>query len=197
MVAAAMSASFSGSAIISCTRCRQAGHLAKDCTSRPFLRLQSIAEERAQRQAQKALREAEAAKQRQDFEARAAAWERRRQDFEARRAEVSAARRLQRGSAKWEVDSAYSGSTVSTEAPATVSQDIDEAKVECMAGMDKQVRKLRKTLREICQLECCSMLDTLQAAKLARKREVEVELDSTLGLAKARARNTLRQGLAD
>ncbi len=185
MAAVAMSASFSGSASNSCTRCRQAGHVAKDCKSRPFLRLQSIAEERAQRQAQKARREAEAAKQRQDFEARRADWEER------------AAQRLQRGSAKWEVDSAYSGGTVSTEATAAVSQEIDEAKVECMAGMDKQVRKLRKTLREICQLEGCTMLDTLQAAKLARKREVEVELDTALGLAKARARNNLRQGLAD
>merc|ERR1712238_638616 len=71
---------------------------------------------------------------------------------------------------------------------------VDESEVERLALTDREVRKLVKALREICKLEYLSLLEPLQAAKVARKSELEVELDSVLGLAKARARNDLRQG---
>merc|ERR1712056_9144 len=41
-------------------------------------------------------------------------------------------------------------------------------------------------------LEGLRDLDVLQVAKVARKREVEIELDTALGLAKARVRRELR-----
>mmetsp|Transcript_23316 Transcript_23316/g.59410 ORF Transcript_23316/g.59410 Transcript_23316/m.59410 type:complete len:93 (+) Transcript_23316:330-608(+) len=67
------------------------------------------------------------------------------------------------------------------------------AEVERRASMDKEVRKLAKVLREVCKLEECEHLETLQAAKVARKAEVESELESVLGLARARARHELRR----
>merc|ERR1711879_926758 len=86
---------------------------------------------------------------------------------------------------KWECESICTESTGITE--------VDEAEVERLASMDKQVRKLVKTLREIGKLEGLRDLDALQVAKIARKRDLEIELDTALGLAKVRVRNEQRR----
>merc|ERR550514_1212681 len=65
--------------------------------------------------------------------------------------------------------------------------------VRFLASKDKEVRKLEKVLREIVKLEQNQDLDVLQSAKVARKSEVEEELERVRGLAEARARNELRQ----
>merc|ERR1711992_25696 len=90
---------------------------------------------------------------------------------------------------KWECESTCTVSTAVTSEPA---EEVDEVEVERLASMDKQVLKLTKKLREIGKLEGLRELDTLQVAKVARKHEVEVELDTALGLAKARVRNEVR-----
>merc|ERR1711865_794878 len=86
---------------------------------------------------------------------------------------------------------AESTSTVATATPVVV----DEAGVERMALMNKDVRKLMKVLREIEKLESCPDLDDLQKAKIARRTEVELGLDGAKGLARVRARDTLRRQL--
>mmetsp|Transcript_171369 Transcript_171369/g.549318 ORF Transcript_171369/g.549318 Transcript_171369/m.549318 type:complete len:188 (+) Transcript_171369:78-641(+) len=172
-----------------CTRCRRAGHLAKDCQSLPFLRLQSVAEERARRQA----RGAEKAEQ---FEARMAEKEKKCAEFESRKdawEARQAAPPSRKDADKWAIESASSEST----APSTGFVDeADAAEVQRRACMDKEVRKLAKVLRDICKLEECDHLETMQAAKVARKPEMQSELDSVLGLARARARNEMRRELA-
>merc|ERR1712039_626042 len=82
---------------------------------------------------------------------------------------------------KWECESNCTESTAVTSG----SEEVDEAEVEKLAGMDKQVR-------EIVNLGGLRDLDVLQVARVARKREVEIELDTALGLAKARVRRELR-----
>mmetsp|Transcript_23318 Transcript_23318/g.59419 ORF Transcript_23318/g.59419 Transcript_23318/m.59419 type:complete len:162 (+) Transcript_23318:100-585(+) len=156
-----------------------AGHLAKECQSLPFLRLQSVAEERAQRQARRAETE-------KRFEARKAA------KFESRKAawEARQAARPRNETDKWDSDSAC---TESTAPSAGFVDEVHAAEVESRTSMDKDVRKLAKVLREICKLEECEQLEILQAAKVARKAEVESELESVLGLARARARHELRR----
>mmetsp|Transcript_171370 Transcript_171370/g.549323 ORF Transcript_171370/g.549323 Transcript_171370/m.549323 type:complete len:188 (+) Transcript_171370:78-641(+) len=169
-----------------CTRCRRAGHLAKDCQSLPFLRLQSVAEERAQRQAQLA----ETAKQ---FEARRAKNEKQHAEFESRKSAWEArhaAPPSRKDADKWASESAC---TESTAPSAGFVEEVHAAEVQRHASMDKDVRKLAKVLREICKLEECRHLETLQAAKMARKTNVESELESALGLARARARHELRR----
>mmetsp|Transcript_110015 Transcript_110015/g.354831 ORF Transcript_110015/g.354831 Transcript_110015/m.354831 type:complete len:185 (+) Transcript_110015:71-625(+) len=172
-------------ASVVCTRCRRAGHLAKNCQSLPFLLLQSVAEERVQRQAQRAENE-------KRFEARQTENEKKCAEFECRRAawEARQAARPRKETDKWESDSARTEST----APSAGFVDaVDAAEVERRASMDRDVRKLAKVLREICKLEECEHLETLQAAKVARKPEVKSELESALGLARARARHELRR----
>merc|ERR1711972_155066 len=95
---------------------------------------------------------------------------------------ASQQRRAARAAAnKWECESNCTESTAVTSG----NEEVDEAEVEKLAGMDKQ-------LREIVNLEGLRDLDVLQVAKVARKREVEIELDTALGLAKARVRKELR-----
>eukprot|EP00444_Apocalathium_aciculiferum_P007175 CAMPEP_0183391282 /NCGR_PEP_ID=MMETSP0370-20130417/6331_1 /TAXON_ID=268820 /ORGANISM="Peridinium aciculiferum, Strain PAER-2" /LENGTH=214 /DNA_ID=CAMNT_0025570975 /DNA_START=98 /DNA_END=742 /DNA_ORIENTATION=- len=167
-----------------CTRCRRAGHLAQDCQCLPFLRLQSVAEERGQRQA----RRAETEKQ---FEARKAENENKCAEFESRKA-AWALRQAARPSRKDADKSASESACTESTAPSTGDVDeVDAAEVESRASMDKEVRKLAKVLREICKLEECDHLETLQSAKVARKPEVQSELESVLGLARARARNEM------
>merc|ERR1719476_719059 len=79
-------------------------------------------------------------------------------------------------------------STASTEARA-----IDHAEVQRRASTDMEVRKLQRLLREIERLQQLQSLDKLQAAKVSRKSEVEVQLNTARGLAEAHARNELRQ----
>mmetsp|Transcript_23319 Transcript_23319/g.59423 ORF Transcript_23319/g.59423 Transcript_23319/m.59423 type:complete len:187 (+) Transcript_23319:78-638(+) len=168
-----------------CMRCRKAGHMAKDCQSLPFLRLQSVAEERAQRQAQRAEKD-------RQFEARKAENEKQIAEFESRKAawEARQAARPRNETDKWDSDSAC---TESTAPSAGFVDEVHAAEVESRTSMDKDVRKLAKVLREICKLEECEQLEILQAAKVARKAEVESELESVLGLARARARHELRR----
>merc|ERR1712217_766713 len=101
--------------------------------------------------------------------------------FQQRRAARAAAN-------KWECEGNCTESTAVTSG----NEAVDEAEVEKLASMDKRVRKLAKTLREIANLEGLRDLDVLQEAKVARKREVEIELDTALGLTKARVRKELR-----
>merc|ERR1712216_803458 len=135
------------------------------------------AKEQAQKKAQWELQQAEASKKR-------AAWE-------SRTAKSKAA--LQVHQAKWESESCCTETTVSTVA----STGPTDEEVTQLAMMNKEVRRLTKVLREINKLEVCGNLDELQRAKMARKHEVEVELDTALGLAKARARNELKHAKKD
>merc|ERR1712045_688798 len=70
---------------------------------------------------------------------------------------------------------------------------VDEAEVERLTLLDKDVRKFSKILREIEKLEGLPDLDELQTAKLRRREDIEVQLDSAKGLAKVRARDQLRR----
>merc|ERR1712241_892340 len=81
--------------------------------------------------------------------------------------------------------------TVST--AATEARAIDHAEVERRASIDKEVRKLQRLLREIERLQQLQSLDKLQAAKVRRKSEVEVQLNTARGLVEAHAGNELRQ----
>merc|ERR1711904_623295 len=81
---------------------------------------------------------------------------------------------------------------VSTAASMTMNA-VDEAEVERMAMLDKEVRKHAKLLREIEKLEGRSDLDRLQEAKLARKAEVTDEYNYAKSVAETRARHDLRK----
>merc|ERR1712014_76632 len=113
-----------------------------------------------------------------------AEYEAKKADREARQAAFQQRRAARAAANKWECESNCTESTAVTSG--------NEEVVEKLASMDKQVRKLAKTLREIVNLEGLRDLDVLQVAKVARKREVEIELDTALGLAKARVRKELR-----
>merc|ERR1712048_860273 len=97
-----------------------------------------------------------------------------------------------KSSLNWET--ASQSSQASTAAPAT-PRDMEE--VERLAAADKEVRKLEKALCEISKLEGRRDLDNMQRAKLACKSDVEADLDSAWGLARARARNELRRASQD
>merc|ERR1719251_128046 len=84
-----------------------------------------------------------------------------------------------------------SQSTASTAMTVTLARD-DEEEVRCKVEADKDVRRLAKKLREIVKLEACNSLDPKQKAKLEKKLDVEIELDTARGLARARAQNELR-----
>merc|ERR1719461_152253 len=73
----------------------------------------------------------------------------------------------------------------------TLTSDDEEA-VHCKVEADKDVRRLQKKLRDIIKLESFDKLDELQQAKLDKKSEVQVELDTARGLARARAKNELQ-----
>ena len=73
----------------------------------------------------------------------------------------------------------------------TLTSDDEEA-VRCKVEADKDVRRLQKKLRDIIKLESCDSLDELQKAKLDKKEGVQLELDTALGLARARAKNELQ-----
>merc|ERR1712051_507512 len=109
-------------------------------------------------------------------------------DREARQAAFQQRLAARATANKWECESSCTESTAITSGYA----EVDEAEVERLASMDKQVRKLAKTLREIGNLEGLRNLDGLQVAKVARKSKVEIELDTALGRAKARVRKELR-----
>merc|ERR1712217_788236 len=123
-----------------------------------------------------------------EYEAKKAEYEAKKADREARQAAFQQRRAARAAANKWECESNCTESTAVTSG----NEEVDEAEGEKLASMDKQVRKLAKTLREIANLEGLRDLDVLQEAKVARKREVEIELDTALGPAKARVRKELR-----
>merc|ERR1712129_477114 len=175
-------------ALNAATQCSHCGHCTKDCDILPLLKKQNIADQRV-----------EAAKKKAEWEARNAEREKKAAEGEARRSEYekkkAAEQEAQRAdnklkAAERELDvQSIAGSEVSTIASTTV----DEKEVENRVMMDKEVRKLMKLLREIEKLAGRSDLDALQTAKLARKEEVELQLDGAQGLAKVRAKNELRK----
>merc|ERR1712039_480430 len=113
-----------------------------------------------------------------EYEAKKAEYEAKKAEREARQAAFQQRRAARAAANKWECESNCTESTAVTSG----NEEVDEAEVE----------KLAKTLREIVNLEGLRDLDVLQVAKVARKREVEIELDTALGLAKARVRKELR-----
>merc|ERR1711908_182453 len=132
-----------------------------------------------------------------------AKWEARQQEnaqkkaeWEAKQAEWKARSecRLNFTSTKMEKDSDLESNAteVSTAASMTMNA-VDEAEVERMAMLDKEVRKHAKLLREIEKLEGRSDLDRLQEAKLARKAEVTDEYNYAKSVAETRARHDLRK----
>mmetsp|Transcript_84096 Transcript_84096/g.132412 ORF Transcript_84096/g.132412 Transcript_84096/m.132412 type:complete len:165 (+) Transcript_84096:76-570(+) len=160
------------SSSMQCTRCHSTSHSAKDCP-RPFFRTRTAMEEREDRLKRRSEWEARQAEKAE----KQAAWEERRKKQMGRPVVVS---------------KHFDGDddAVSTAASSVVV--VDEEEVERMASLDKEVRKLSKVLREIEKLELRSDLDALQKAKVARKHDVELELITAKGLAKARARKSLR-----
>merc|ERR1711972_12699 len=107
----------------------------------------------------------------------------------AHEAWIAASHQRRAASNNWECESSCTESTAVT---SCATSEVDEKEVERLASMDKNVRKLTKKLQEISKLEGLRDLDVLQVAKVARKREVEVEYETALGLAIARTRNELR-----
>merc|ERR1712039_1086732 len=120
-----------------------------------------------------------------------AAWETKETERKAKEGEFEA-RRLawNRRVGNLGVKSEHDDDMVSTAASSVLAVDGEE-EVKRMVSQDKEVRKLLKVLREIQKLESQSELDALQQAKVARKHDVEVQLITAEGLAKARARNYL------
>merc|ERR1712100_837283 len=104
-----------------------------------------------------------------------------------REAQRAARRRSQK-----DADEVSNATDVSTTASITCVA-VDEAEVERLSLLDKEVRRFAKVLREIEKLEGRSDHDELQKAKIGRRHDVEVELDSAKGLAKVRVRDQLRR----
>merc|ERR1711992_288670 len=153
---------------------------AKDCKNQPFLRRCTLAEEREARNGEQQKKQAE-------YFARKAEQKQKYEEY----LERTKKREERKERNKWECESSCTESTAFTSSSAT---EINEAEVERLASMDTTVRKLTKTLQQISKLEGLRELDTLQVAKVARRREVEIELDTALGLAKARARCEMCRG---
>jgi hypothetical protein len=182
------------SGAVVCTRCRKEGHAAKDCKL-PFLRSRTLADERAE---VRAIRLQERAQARAEWEAREAKREKKRAEWEARQAENEPkraaweARRAQRKAQHPDWETCSQTTDASTAATATALSPEDEEELERRVAADKAVRRHEKTLREIAKLECRGDLDALQRAKLERREDVEEELSTAKGRARAVAKNELR-----
>merc|ERR1712241_840662 len=133
-----------------------------------------------------------------------AEWEEKKAEWEERRVEAAKKKAIAKKAVAREAQLAEKNSRMplieldvqseaDSEASTIASTAVYEKEVERRVMMDKEVRKLMKLLREIEKLEGRPDLDILQTAKLARKDEVELELSTSQGLAKARAQNELRQ----
>merc|ERR1711862_1056121 len=129
-------------------------------------------------------REAEAARKKSEYERKKAEYE------EQKAARAVGSRRRSVKQIDWDAKSDTSQATVSTAVP-TMVFNVEE--VRHLAAKDKQVLKLSKVLREIAKLQERQDLDALQKAKVARKSQVEEELETARGLAEARVRNELKQ----
>jgi len=179
------------SGAVVCARCRKEGHEAKDCKL-PFLRKSTLAEVRADRRLERARATAEWEAREAKRETKRAEWEARQAENEPKRAEREA-RQAQRKAQHPDWEETCSQTTdASTAAPWPALSPEDEEELERRVAADKAVRRHEKALREIAKLECRGDLDALQRAKLERRSEVEVELSTAKGLARARAKNELQ-----
>merc|ERR1719189_2127311 len=172
------------SSAFACSRCHKAGHAAKDCRSLPFMRDGTLAELRVERQQQRA-------RARADWEARQAENERKRAEWEEKQ-ERWQARQAQRKARHLDWEACSQATDASTAATTASLAPEDEEEIERRVAVDRAVRRHEKALREIAKLEGRGDLDALQKAKLQRRPEVEVELSTAKGLARARAQNELR-----
>merc|ERR1712045_53817 len=120
-----------------------------------------------------------------------AVWEAKQAEWKAKESEREVQRAAPRRSLK-AFDEESIATDVSTMESST-SLAVDEAEVERLALLDKDVRRFGKILRETEKLEGRCDLDELQKAKLGRRHDIEVQLDSAKGLAKVRARDELRR----
>jgi len=110
-----------------------------------------------------------------------AVWEAKQGEWKAKENEREGQRAAHGRSLK-AFDEESNATDVSTLASIT-SLAVDEAEVERLALLDKDVRRFAKILRETEKLEGRSDLDELQKAKLRRRHDIEVQLDSAKGLA--------------
>jgi len=173
-----------------CARCGRTGHSTQQCEL-PFYCTKTAADRRAEAAKKKAewlARQEEKAKKQAEYEAKQLVREeekaKKQAEYEARQAAWKA-----RKSVNKDCDTESISTEVSTAASTMVV--VDEMEVERIAMADKVVRKFLKTLREIEKLEGQDNLEKNQKAKLARKSEIELELDSAKVSAKVRARDTL------
>eukprot|EP00929_Paragymnodinium_shiwhaense_P073688 TRINITY_DN3765_c0_g1_i10.p2 TRINITY_DN3765_c0_g1~~TRINITY_DN3765_c0_g1_i10.p2 ORF type:complete len:182 (-),score=54.41 TRINITY_DN3765_c0_g1_i10:5-550(-) len=169
-------------AAVQCCRCLRYGHSNTQC-DRPYFRVHTDAELRQQRLAEKEKRQ-------QEWEARQAEKAKKQAEWDAKQA-ARVARQEARTYGK-KASSEHSADTLSTRAE-TLNVTIDQDEVVRLASQDKDVRKLEKVLRHIERLEGQGDLDKLQLAKVAKKAEVVIQLDSARGLAASRVRDDLRK----
>jgi len=180
---------------VTCVRCQGCGHVAKDCHL-PFYRA-SLAERRveaARKKAEWEARQAEKEKKHQEWEARQVEKEKKHQEWLAKQKTYEEGKKLRpsRIARSKDVDVESNASDTSTAASATRAV-FDEADVERIAMMDKDVRKFAKLLRDIENLENRSSLDAMQKAKIERKSEAELHFSTARDRAMIRAREELRQ----
>eukprot|EP00929_Paragymnodinium_shiwhaense_P124275 TRINITY_DN993_c0_g2_i1.p2 TRINITY_DN993_c0_g2~~TRINITY_DN993_c0_g2_i1.p2 ORF type:complete len:213 (+),score=75.02 TRINITY_DN993_c0_g2_i1:62-700(+) len=200
---------------VRCARCQKLGHTNKECDL-PFFRKQEaprtaaqLLAEKAEKKAQWETRQAEREQKKAEWEAKQSAWQARQLEREAERAARQAAyvarqveqaeRRAAAQMPPWRKAGASSnaeddGSSVAGASDTTgLASAIDDAEVERMAMLDKEVRKFQKTLREIAKLEDQEHLDKLQQEKVAKKRELEQKLSTAIAVAQALARSELKR----
>merc|ERR1712079_793608 len=191
-----------------CSRCHGAGHCAKDCHL-PFLRTKTVQEERQDRLHKRtAVLTKKGVLTKGDWQQDRSLGQQLRTlrdvEREARKEKLAKERQREREQKEglwlktlnghdreidWECSSQSTACTART--PLTLTPDDEEA-MRCKVEADKDVRRLQKKLRDIIKLESCDKLDELQQAKLDKKFEVQVELDTARGLARARAKNELQ-----
>merc|ERR1712054_63609 len=140
------------------------------------------AQKAAEREARQAAWEATQAE-------RKAAWEAKQAEKANRKAALQAWHVNKTEQKDWDVESeSTEASTIAT----VTAFIVDEEEIERMVSADKVVRKFLKVLRDIEKLEGRRDLDALQKAKVARKPDIEFELNGAKGLARVRAREELK-----
>jgi len=165
-------------AVVKCSRCSGTNHLAAACTRKTFLRPTCTLCLRGGHQREECPRDPEYKKTRQEEYKKYL-------ERKARREAVEA-----------DKDCRSDCSTRTASTAATDFADKLARKTKNMAKEDKKVKKAQKLLREIEKLVerrvAGEVLETLQLEKIRRKVDVEVELETAMGLVAARARNALK-----